>query len=94
MTTRARWRPPKRSVGWGEPLRVLLLAVSFRDDLRELWRGDTIFACGLFVPCEAQTSLRGALRRSGHISLSLLYLPCFCCCTGSEEARTISGAGL
>ena len=56
--------------------------------------GVTGFGPSLFVPCEAQTRLKGALRRSGQISLSLLYLPCFCCCTGSKEALTISSAGL
>jgi hypothetical protein len=36
----------------GEPLRVLLLANSFTDDLRELWSGDRTLACGLFVPAK------------------------------------------
>jgi len=41
------------------------------------------------VPSEAQNRLSGALRRAGHISLSLLYLPCSCCSTGSREALTL-----
>ena len=39
IRTRARWRPAKRSAGRGEPLQVLLLVLSFGDDLRELWSG-------------------------------------------------------
>jgi hypothetical protein len=58
---------------------------SSRDDLRELWSRDGVLARGLFVSREAQTRLKGALRRAGHISLSLLYLPCFAAVLAAER---------
>ena len=52
-------------------------------------RGDAFFACGLFVPCEAQTKLKGALRHAGQISLSLLYLPCFAAVLAGERPSPV-----
>jgi hypothetical protein len=48
-------------------------------------RGDRILACGLFVRGEAQTRLKGAFRGAGHLSLSLLYLPCFAAVLAAER---------
>jgi hypothetical protein len=47
--------------------------------------GDRIRTSGLFVPCEAQTSLKGALPCPGQIPLSLLYLPCFAAVLAAER---------
>ena len=44
----------------GEPLQALLLALSFRDDLRELWSGRRDLNLGPLRLGEAQNRLGGA----------------------------------
>jgi hypothetical protein len=70
--------------GWGEPLRVLLLALSFRDDLRELWSRRRDFSLLPLRPSEALSRLGGTRSMSRSKFGFVAVLAVFRCGTGSK----------